>query len=235
MNSIEDAIISLDEKLQGFPYDFAFLGGSVLSLLVTDPRADAIRVTKDIDIMTAVRSRKDFHASERALEKLGFKHDLREGAPICRWVYADMTVDVLPIQEDVLGWNSRLFPEALDAAVPLSRGGRTFKVVSAPYFVALKLEAFEQRGHGDFITSTDFEDVICLFNGRDTIADEIISAPELALTLADKFRGYLACDDLYTAVEGFVVTEDNPDDRKLRILDAFRIVADIELRDKPMA
>ena len=49
MNAIESAIVALDEKLQGAPFDFAFLGGSVLSLLVTDPVADAIRVTKDVD------------------------------------------------------------------------------------------------------------------------------------------------------------------------------------------
>lgn len=225
MSPIEDAIISLDERLQGFPYDFAFLGGSVLSLLVTDSEADAIRVTKDIDIMAAVRSRKDFHAAERALEKLGFKHDLREGAPICRWVCDGTTVDILPIQEDVLGWNSKWFPEALEAAIPVTRGGRTFKVVSAPYFVALKLEAFEQRGHGDFITSTDFEDVICLFNGRDTLVDEIKPVPELANVLAEKFKRYLGADDLDTAVEGFVMTEDNSESRKRRILDAFRRVA----------
>lgn len=225
MNSIEEAIVRLDEKLQGFPYDFAFLGGSILSLLVTDPEADAVRVTKDIDIMASVRSRKDFHAAERALEKLGFKHDLREGAPICRWVCDGTTVDILPIQEDVLGWSSKWFPEALEAAVPITREGHTFKMVSAPYFVVLKLEAFEQRGQGDFITSTDFEDVICLFNGRDTIVDEIKSVPELAKMLAEKFKNYLGFDDLDTAVEGFVMTEDNSEERKRRILDAFRLVA----------
>lgn len=232
MNPIEEAIVNLNERLRGFPYDFAFLGGSVLSLLVTDPGVDAIRVTKDIDIMAAVRSRKDFHAAERALEKLGFKHDLREGAPICRWVCDGTTVDVLPIQEDVLGWNSKWFPEALEAAVTVTRGDCTFKVVSAPYFVALKLEAFEQRGHGDFIASVDFEDVICLFNGRDTIVNEIKSMPELSNMLADKFKRYLCLDDLDTAVEGFTMTEDHPEDRKRRILDAFRAVADIGGRCK---
>lgn len=229
MNPIEDAIVRLDEKLQDFPYDFAFLGGSVLSLLVTDPTVDAIRVTKDIDIIAAVRSRKDFHTAERALEELGFKHDLRDGAPICRWVCDGTTVDVLPIQEDVLGWDSKWFPEALDAAVSTSRGGRTFKVISAPYFAALKLEAFEQRGHGDFITSTDFEDVICLFNGRETIVDEIRAVQKLARVLSDKFKHYLESDDLDAAVEGFVITEDDPAARKKKILNAFHSIAEINI------
>ena len=46
--------------------------------------------------------------------------------------------------------------------------------MSPPYFVALKLEAFEDRGSRDFLYSTDFEDVICLFNGRESIVEEIV-------------------------------------------------------------
>ena len=43
MCTIEEAIIKLDSKLRGVPFEFAFLGGSVLTLLVTDKSADAIR------------------------------------------------------------------------------------------------------------------------------------------------------------------------------------------------
>ena len=50
MSTIEEAIVKLDTKLMGIPFEFAFLGGSVLTLLVTDKSADAIRVTKDVDI-----------------------------------------------------------------------------------------------------------------------------------------------------------------------------------------
>jgi len=103
MTKIEEAILKLDVKLQGVPFDFAFLGGSVLSLLVTDPVVDTIRVTKDVDVMMNIRTRNEYHRADRILESLGFKHDTREDAPICRWVYEDVTVDVLPIQEDVLG------------------------------------------------------------------------------------------------------------------------------------
>ena len=46
MNEIEESIVKLDTKLRGVPFEFAFLGGSVLTLLVTDKSADAIRVTK---------------------------------------------------------------------------------------------------------------------------------------------------------------------------------------------
>ena len=117
MNDIEEAIVKLDAKLKGVPFDFAFLGGSLLTLLVTDKSADAIRVTKDVDIMMNIRTRKEYHAADAELERRGFRHDTREGAPICRWILDDLTVDVLPIREDVLGWNSKWFEEALKYAL----------------------------------------------------------------------------------------------------------------------
>lgn len=61
MNEIESAIIKLNGRLSGMPFDFAFLGGSVLSLLITDADVDAIRVTKDVDVMMNIRTRKDYH------------------------------------------------------------------------------------------------------------------------------------------------------------------------------
>ena len=225
MGMIEDAILKLDAKLSSSNLHYAFLGGSVLSLLVTDSSAAAIRVTKDIDVMVNVRTRKDFRAAERTLEALGFRHDTREDAPICRWVCDGVTVDVLPIRQEVLGWNSRWFEVALAAPMTIICGGREIKVVSAPYFVALKLEAFEERGQKDFLGSTDFEDVICLFNGRESIVDEIASCDALRAGLAAKFSEYLESPELDDAVEGFVQTESNPENRKRCIVERFWKVA----------
>ena len=81
MNAIEESILKLDVRLRDVGFNRAFLGGSVLSLLVTDPVADTVRVTKDVDVMVDVRTRKDFHALDMALERLGFVHDMSEGAP----------------------------------------------------------------------------------------------------------------------------------------------------------
>lgn len=220
-----ESIVKLDDALSGVPFDFAFLGGSVLSLLVTDKTADAIRVTKDVDVMVDVKNRREFHAAERILESRGFKHDLREGAPICRWTYEDVTVDVLPIHEDVLGWRSKWFGEALSSAKAADCGGRQVNVVSPPYFVALKLEAFEERGGGDIVGSTDFEDVICLFNGRAAIVEEIAADERLAGVLGRKFAKYLAAPELEDAIDGFVLTESDPPKRKADILSRIQRVA----------
>ena len=134
---------------------------------------------------------------------------------------------MLPIREEVLGWKSKWFQEALASAATVLRGGRRIKIVSAPYFVILKLEAFEERGKRDFVGSTDFEDIICLFNGRETIVDEIAADKAVGAFLAAKMKAYLASPDLEYAVEGFVQTEDDPEKRMAVILERFRKVAEL--------
>ena len=99
--------------------------------------------------------------------------------------------------------------------------------MSAPFFVALKVEAFEERGKGDFISSTDFEDIICLFNGREAVVDEIASSERLRGFLAGKFAAYLDRPECEDAVEGFVQTEDDPDLRRRLVLGRFKAVADL--------
>ncbi|MBQ3809649.1 MAG: hypothetical protein II839_02380 [Kiritimatiellae bacterium] len=225
MTSAEQ-IARLDVALRPFPVDYAFIGGGVLSLLVTDPSASAVRVTMDVDVLTDTHTRRDYQRLERPLAERGFHHDMTSGAPICRWRYEGIVVDILPIHRSVLGWESRWFREALASARPVRAGDRSVRIVSAPYFVALKLEAFEDRGRGDMIMSHDFEDVICLFDGRPELVGEIRAAPEdLRRYLSERFARYLAAPDLEAAVEGFVQTEPSPESRMVAILSRFREVA----------
>ena len=227
MSTTEEDIAKLDSKLRGIPFESAFLGGSVLTLLVTDKSADAIRVTKDVDIVMSIRTRKEYHMADSELELRGFRHDTREGAPICRWILDDVTVDVLPIREDVLGWKSKWFEAALSAAKTVPIGASRVRIVTPPYFVALKLEAFEDRGNKDFLTSTDFEDVICLTNGRESLVNEIRDCENLRGWIARKFRDYLTHPELEDAVDGFVQTESDTEVRKKRIMEAFTALASL--------
>ena len=53
----------------------------------------------------------------------------------------------------------------------------TIQILSAPYFLATKLEAFNSRG-GDYRTSHDFEDIIYVIDNRIYIVDEVRKADE---------------------------------------------------------
>lgn len=54
--------------------------------------------------------------------------------------------------------------------------GSKINILSSPYFLATKLEAFKDRGQNDYYGSHDFEDIIYLLDNRTTIVEEIIAA-----------------------------------------------------------
>jgi hypothetical protein len=56
--------------------------------------------------------------------------------------------------------------------------GLHIRVVTAPYFCATKLQAFEGRGEGDYLSSRDLEDFIAVIDGRLELMGELRSAPE---------------------------------------------------------
>ncbi len=58
-------------------------------------------------------TRKAYTDVEAHLRKLGFKHDTSEHAPICRWRFGGIIVDVMPPNQTVLGSRSMWLPEAL--------------------------------------------------------------------------------------------------------------------------
>ncbi|HMJ03771.1 MAG TPA: hypothetical protein VK506_12570 [Conexibacter sp.] len=59
--------------------------------------------------------------------------------------------------------------------------------MSPPFLVATKLEAFADRGRGDYIASRDFADVVSLLDGRAELVGEILGAPR-------ELRRYLAAE-----------------------------------------
>ena len=49
-----------------------FLGGTVTSLFITDPAADEVRFTQDVDVIFKATSRTDYYQLEAKLRKKGF-------------------------------------------------------------------------------------------------------------------------------------------------------------------
>lgn len=77
---------------------------------------------------------------------------------------------------------------AIEHAREIVLQGLKLRVVSAPYFIATKLEAFHGRGDDDYMASSDLEDIIIVVNGRPKLADEARAAPEGPRTfLANEF------------------------------------------------
>lgn len=63
-------------------------------------------------------------------------------------------------------------------AVPVAlEEGLQIRLVTAPAFVATKLEAFTDRGRGDLLSSHDLQDVLNVVDGRPELSQELDAAP----------------------------------------------------------
>lgn len=199
LRHIADALGDLREQV-------VFVGGAVAGLLVTDPLADSVRATRDVDaVVNATRAM--FHLIEEAVAQRGFVRDVQSDV-ICRWVHKDSGVlfDLMPVQPEVLGFSNRWYPYAVETAEPVELSpGLTIRLVSAVGFVATKLEAYAGRGAGDFLTSHDFEDVLNIVDGREELTDEMAAAPaELRQAVKSAFLQLLSNPDFANVLPGLI-------------------------------
>lgn len=186
-----------------------FVGGCATGLLLTQERPDRIRITEDVDIVAQALTVHDYHAIEQQVRARGFSNDMRPDAPICRWVYRSVTLDLMPTVKDILGFANRWYPLAIDTAAPLRLpSGVQIRLIAAPVFIATKLEAFKDRGRDaggqpDFLGSHDLEDIITVTDRRPGLLDECRAMPrELQRYLAQEFAALFAARDFETALAG---------------------------------
>ena len=97
--------------------DLVFVGGSVTSILVTDEGAGAPRVTLDVDAIAEISSYAEYAEFGQRLRALGFSEDASEGAPLCRWVNSGRILDVMPLDEHILGFSNRWYRASMEAAI----------------------------------------------------------------------------------------------------------------------
>lgn len=197
LESVAHALGSLCDR-------FVFVGGCATGLLVTDPAAAPVRATRDVDVVVEVVSLAGYHALERQLGQAGFKHDRSPDAPVCRWIVGGCMLDVMPMNEDVLGFGNRWYPVAVRTAESVQLpSGRSIRLIAPPVFLATKLEAFHGRGGGDFLASHDLEDIAVVVDGRPELVEEVASC-EIALRtyLADELGSLLRNAAFLEALSG---------------------------------
>jgi len=189
--------------------DLVFVGGSVTSILVTDEGAGAPRVTLDVDAIAEISSYAEYAEFGQRLRTLGFSEDASEGAPLCRWVNSGRILDVMPLDEHILGFSNRWYRASMEAAITHQiHRDLEIRVVSAPYFLATKIEAFKGRGKGDFLASHDLEDLIFVIDGRRTITEEVkAEVPFLREYLRTEIRGLLMTPEFIDALPGYLLPD----------------------------
>jgi len=121
--------------------ELVFVAGAVTGLLVTDDAAGDPRTTVDVDAIAEI-TYAAYAAFGDRLRGLGFAEDTSEGAPLCRWVRQETILDVMPLDEKILGFSNRWCRAAMETAVKRRLSDELeIRLVTAPFFVATKLEA----------------------------------------------------------------------------------------------
>lgn len=178
-NSNLEILLLCKEQLGELCDEMVFVGGCATGLLITDKAAAPIRVTRDIDVIVEIASLVEYYKLSDALRQRGFQEDNREDAPICRWCSEELILDVMPTDESVLNFGNEWYAPALVHAQHYEiQPEKKIRLISAPYFLATKLAAFEGRGGGDFLASHDMEDIITVIDGRPEIVDEVLQADQ---------------------------------------------------------
>jgi predicted nucleotidyltransferase len=172
------ALRAVADRLDELKLNYAFVGGSIVNLLLDDPDFLPARPTDDVDVVLEVLTTERYSAVEERIRRLGFEHDSREGAPLCRWVLGHLTVDIMPTDGAHLGLNTTWFKEALATATEQEIANTRLKLVSPAGFLATKYIAFLDRGQSDYYASQDLEDFVTVVDGRENIVADIDRAPE---------------------------------------------------------
>ena len=159
--------------------NMVFVGGAVAELYASNPELSDFRPTLDVDCVIELRSKTAHAKLEDDLIALGFANDNSEGAPICRWVYQDILVDVMPLDSDVLGFSNRWYEEGIENKISKTLPDGTEIFVFPPeYYLAAKIEAHNGRGGNDLRQSHDFEDIIYILDNCSELLENITNANE---------------------------------------------------------
>jgi len=160
-----EMIQEVAKALQELNNDVVFVGGTTVALYLNSETAGEIRPTDDVDVIIEIFSAAKYSALSEKLLGLKFSPDLSKNAPICRWKYLGIIVDIMPLDEKVLGFSNKYYKSGFKHKEELKLpNGTTIFILPLAYFLATKLEAFFNRGAKDPRFSKDLEDIVALLS-----------------------------------------------------------------------
>lgn len=183
-----------------------FVGGCATGLLIDNAKLMDVRPTEDVDAIVEVATLAGYHALAEQLMQRGFKQTMADYTPPFRWYWNRMQLDLVPLDEKVLGFANRWYRAGFAAAVqtPVAHG-LVLRHLSAPYFLATKFEAFADRGQNDVYASHDLEDIMTVVEGRAAVARELAEAdPDVRLHVVAEIRALQGSAAFHNALSGLL-------------------------------
>jgi len=165
------------DGLEELKEEVVFVGGAIAELYADDPASSDIRPTLDVDCVIELSSRLDHAKLEERLRAKKFAHDISKGAPICRWIYKSIKVDVMPTDEKILGFKNQWYSLGVENKISkILPNGNNIYIFRPEYYLVSKFEAHHDRGGSDLRQSHDFEDIIYILDNFTDIVENIRSS-----------------------------------------------------------
>lgn len=183
-----------------------FVGGCATGLLIDNPSLMDVRPTEDVDAIVEVASLVGYHQLAGQLAQRGFKQTMADNTPPFRWFWNRLQLDLVPVDEKVLGFANRWYRAGFALAVQaILDDGLVLRHLSAPYFLATKFEAFKDRGRNDVFVSHDLEDILTVVEGRAALVQEVKAAPDkVRLHIGQSVASLLALPAFANALPGLL-------------------------------
>lgn len=180
-------IVEVAKGLKELLPQMVFIGGAIISLYTDDSAAEEIRPTGDVDLTVQLSGFAGWVKMQERLYELGFSPD-PNGHAICSYLFHNISVDIMPSKDGPIGVSNRWYSPGFMYLKTVVVEDVSIQLLSAPYFLASKFEAFNSRG-GDYRTSHDFEDIIYVIDNRIHIVEEIKNADEtVKIFLQNEFQ-----------------------------------------------
>ena len=171
-------IKAVAKVLQELNNKVVFVGGAVVDLYADDPTRGEIRPTDDVDVFMEILSYVHNVQIEEKLREIGFKNDM-ESNVICRYKYHDIIVDVMPDDENILGFANPWYKKGINSCQFVKLDDIEITILEVTYFLATKFEALNSKRHGDdYRLNSDFEDIVYIFDNRTSILQDILSGDD---------------------------------------------------------
>lgn len=187
--------------------EVAFVGGCTTGLLISDRvTLDGVRATDDVDLIVNVVGYSGWSDFQNRLLKKGFSTSM-EDEIICRLRLGDLKVDFMPDDEKILGFSNRWYQQALANTQNYQlTDDLIIRLLSPPYFIAIKLEAYKGRGENDLLASRDIEDILNIVDGRPELINDLKATdPQVRNYIAEEIAALLKDEMIDYAVQGMVV------------------------------
>ena len=182
-----------------------------------------------MDAIAEITSYAEYAAFGDRLRTLGLVEDTSEGAPLCRWVHQGTILDVMPLDEKILGFSNRWYRAAMEAAMRQRLADELeIRMITAPFFVATKLEAFKGRGKGDLFGSRDLEDLVSVTDGPATLVTEVqAETAKLRSYIRTEINSLLATPGFIDALPGYLLPDAASQARMSIVLRRFEQLASL--------